>query len=50
MTSTVLDPEREPEDPAADVGDQVARLKGHSRQTTSPAHHESPPQPDTPPA
>ena len=47
---TVLDPDREPEDPAADVGDQIDRLEGHNRQTTSPAHHESPPPPDTPPA
>jgi len=47
---TVLDPDREPEDPAAEIGDQIDRLEGHSRQTTSPAHHESPPPPDTPPA
>jgi hypothetical protein len=46
---TVLDPDSEPEDPAG-VGDQIDRLERHSRQTTSPAHHESPPQPDTPPA
>jgi hypothetical protein len=46
---TVLDPDREPEDTAAELGDQIDRLEGHSRQTTSPAHHESPP-PDTPPA
>ena len=47
---TVLDPDREPEDPAAEIGDQIDRLERHSRQTTSPAHHESPPPPDTPPA
>jgi hypothetical protein len=44
---TVLDPDREPEDPAAEIGDQIDRLERHSRQPTSPAHHESP---DTPPA
>jgi hypothetical protein len=47
---TVLDPDREPEDPAAEIGDQVDRLEGHSRQATSPAQHESPPPPDIPPA
>ena len=46
---TVLDPDREPEDPAGEVRDQIDRLESHSRQTTSPAHHESPPPPDTPP-
>jgi hypothetical protein len=44
----VLDPDREPEDPAREAGDQVDRLEGHGRQTTSPSH-ESPPPPDTPP-
>jgi hypothetical protein len=44
---TVLDPDREPEDPAAEIGDQIDRLERHSRQPTSPAHDESP---DTPPA
>jgi hypothetical protein len=47
---TVLDPDRESEDPAAEIADQIDRLEGHSRQTTSPAHPESPPPPDTPPA
>jgi hypothetical protein len=47
---TVLDPDREPEDPAVEIADQIDRLEGHSRQTTSPTHHESPPPPDTPPA
>lgn len=46
---TVLDPDRESDDPAVEVGDQVDRLEGHSRQTTSPANHESPSPPDTPP-
>jgi hypothetical protein len=46
---TVLDPDREPNDPAAEVDDQIDRLERHNRQTTSPAHQESPP-PDTPPA
>jgi hypothetical protein len=46
----VLDPDREPEDRAAEIGDQIDRLERHSRQRTSPAHHESPPPPDTPPA
>jgi hypothetical protein len=45
----VLDPDREPEDPAREVGDQIDRLEGHGRQTTSRSQHESPP-PDTPPA
>jgi hypothetical protein len=45
---TVLDPDREPEDTAAELGDQIDRLESRSRQTTSP-HHESPP-PDAPPA
>ena len=47
---TVLDPNHEPENPAAEIRDQIDRLEGHNRQTTSPAHHESPPRPDTPPA
>jgi hypothetical protein len=47
---TVLDPDRESDDPAAEIADQIDRLEGHSRQTTSPAHPESPPPPDTPPA
>lgn len=46
---TVLDPDREPEEPAVEVGDQVDRLEGHNRQATSPGHHESPPRPETPP-
>jgi hypothetical protein len=45
---TVLDPDRESEDPAAEIGDEIDRLEGHSRQPTSSAHPESPP-PDTPP-
>ena len=45
---TVLDPDREPEDPAAEIGDQIDRLERHSRRTISPAPPESPP-PDTPP-
>jgi hypothetical protein len=47
---TVLDPDQEPEDLVGELGDQIDRLEGHSRQTTSPAHHEPPPAPDTPPA
>jgi hypothetical protein len=46
----VLDPDREPEDVVGELGEQIDRLEGHSRQATSPAHHESPPPPDTPPA
>jgi hypothetical protein len=46
----VFDPDREPEDPAREVGDRIDALEGHSRQTTSPSQHESPPPPDTPPA
>jgi hypothetical protein len=46
---TVLDPDRESEDPAAEMGDQIDRLERHSRRTISPAHPESPPPPDTPP-
>jgi hypothetical protein len=28
---TVLDPDRESEDPAAEIGDEIDRLEGHSR-------------------
>jgi hypothetical protein len=46
---TVLDPDSQPEDPAAEIGDQIDRLERHSRQTSSAAHPESPPPPDAPP-
>ena len=47
---TGLDPDREPKEVVGELGEQIDRLEGHSRQATSPAHHESPPPPDTPPS
>jgi hypothetical protein len=47
---TVLDPDREPEDPAEELVDQIEHLERHSRPPTSPANQETPPSPDTPPA
>jgi hypothetical protein len=44
---TVLDPDREPEDPADELVDQIEQLERHSR---PPAQQESPPSPDTPSA
>jgi hypothetical protein len=35
---TVLDPDREPEDVVGELGEQIDRLEGHSRQATSAAH------------
>jgi hypothetical protein len=46
---TVLDPDCEPEETAAELADQIDRLEGHSRQTISRAHPESPPPHDSPP-
>jgi hypothetical protein len=45
---TVLDPDREPEDPADELVDQIEQLERHSR--PPPGHQESPPSPDTPSA
>jgi hypothetical protein len=48
-SETVLDPDREPEDPAAEIGDQIDRLEGHSRRPTAPTYPEYPAPPDTGP-